>query len=185
MYPTKTIVLDRDGVINQDSDAYVKTCEELIPVTGSLEAIRALHQCGYRVIIATNQSGLGRGLFDQYSLAKIHNKLCSMVEDAGGMILGIFYCPHLPDFGCNCRKPNTGLLVQAEMEFGISLKGCHFVGDSLKDIQAALAFDMLPILVRTGKGKITEQTLTKGNFPVIPVYDDLHSVAESLTHKKG
>ena len=169
----KVVVLDRDGVINQDSDDYIKTADEWIPVEGSIEAISALSTSGYRVMVATNQSGIGRKLFDEYALAQIHHKLCSLVEDAGGLIDGIFYCPHTPDQGCQCRKPATGLLQQIETEFECSLRGCTFVGDSYKDMQAALAFGCKPVLVRTGKGVQTEQRLREENLNEIPVYDNL------------
>ena len=170
-----TIVLDRDGVINHDSDDYVKNEDEWIPITGSMDAIAKLHQKDYQVIVATNQSGLARGYFDEVALAAIHQKLNLMVEEAGGLVSAIFYCPHLPGANCQCRKPKTGLFDQAEKELEIALADSYLVGDSLKDLQAALAFRMRPILVRTGKGRETELSL-KGRIKVdTPVFDNLEA----------
>lgn len=174
----KVVVLDRDGVINQDSDSYIKSADEWLPVDGSIDAIARLSNSGYKVFIATNQSGIGRKLFDEYALAQIHSKLCSMVEESGGFIDGIFYCPHTPEENCQCRKPGVGLLKQIESEFACSLAGASFVGDSYKDIQAALAFGCAPILVRTGKGAETEKRIQLEKLPGIPVYDDLASAVQ-------
>ena len=177
----KIIVLDRDGVINEDSDDYIKSPEEWLPVIGSMEALAALKQRGYHVAVATNQSGLGRQLFDEIALANIHHKMCSMAEDNGGFIDGIFYCPHLPDAGCHCRKPATGLLEQIESELNVELAGSFFIGDSLKDLQAALAFNMQPVLVRTGKGLITESRLHELEEGSVQVFDCLaHFVKHGL-----
>jgi D-glycero-D-manno-heptose 1,7-bisphosphate phosphatase len=177
---SKTIVLDRDGVINQDSENYIKSHEEWVPIPGSIEAIALLHAAGYRILVATNQSGLARGLFDEYALAKIHQKLCSVVEEAGGIISGIFYCPHSSDENCLCRKPKTGLLSQAEEEFGDSLKGSYFVGDSLRDLIAGKSFAMRPVLVRTGNGHATENELSDAKLADIPVFDDLLTATQEL-----
>ena len=125
------------------------------------------------MVVATNQSGLARKYFDEKKLSEMHLFLCSMVEEAGGVIEGIFYCPHHPDEGCSCRKPETGLLQQIEKEFACKLQGCYFVGDSLQDIEAARAFDCNPILVRTGKGLITEQLLSESNGLSVSTHDDL------------
>lgn len=176
----KTIVLDRDGVINEDSDNYIKSPEEWLPIVGSLDAISLLHNNNYRVAVATNQSGLARGLFDEYVLARIHQTMCESVEEKGGFIEGVFYCPHGPDEGCMCRKPATGLLDQIEKEFQCVLRGTYFIGDSLKDLQAALAFEMQPILVRTGKGSITEGQLATLDTAEVPVFDDLLIAVKSL-----
>ena len=177
---TKTIVLDRDGVINKDSPNYIKSHKEWIPIPGSLEAISSLHQAGFYVLIATNQSGLARGLFDEFELAKIHHKLCSMVEEEGGFVSGIFYCPHSADDECECRKPNTGMLIQAENELGVSLDGSPFVGDSLKDLEAATAHGMRPILVRTGNGSATEQQIDGTNLSHVSIYDDLQQAVVDI-----
>ena len=176
----KIIVLDRDGVINRDSDEYIKSAEEFVPIAGSIEAIADLSKAGFTVTIATNQSGLARDLFDEEKLSEMHHLLCSMVEQAGGSIDGIFYCPHHPDDSCACRKPRTGLLEQIEKEFGSKLQGSFFVGDSLKDIQAARAFACRPILVRTGKGLTTEQALLKEGAQDVQVFDDLASAVQNI-----
>ncbi|MDA0278867.1 MAG: D-glycero-beta-D-manno-heptose 1,7-bisphosphate 7-phosphatase [Proteobacteria bacterium] len=169
----KIIVLDRDGVINHDSNDYIKSAEEFLPIDNSIFAIARLCAAGFKVVVATNQSGLARKYFNVEQLSEIHHLLCSMVEEAGGVIDGIFYCPHHPDEDCSCRKPRTGLLQQIEKELACRLQGCYFVGDSMKDLEAALAFDCNPILVRTGKGLITEQLLIESNDLSVPTYDDL------------
>lgn len=169
----KIIVLDRDGVINHDSDDYIKSAEEFEPVDGSIDAIAKLSCAGYRIAIATNQSGLARNYFDEEKLSEIHHLLCSMVEEAGGLIDGIFYCPHLPDDNCDCRKPKTGLLEQIEKEFSCEVRGYHFIGDSLKDIEAATAHGCLPVLVRTGKGTKTERQLAQQSVTDVPTFDCL------------
>jgi len=176
----KIIVLDRDGVINQDSDNYIRSPEEFIPIAGSIEAIANLSNAGFTVCIATNQSGIGRGYFDEEALSDMHHLLCSMVEQAGGSIDGIFYCPHLPDGNCACRKPKTGLLEQIEKEFSVELGNSYFVGDSLKDIQAAVTFGCKPILVRTGKGGITERALLEESTLEAAIYDDLSSAVADI-----
>ena len=176
----KTVILDRDGVINEDSDEYIKSAEEFIPISSSLDAIASLHRAGFRIAVASNQSGLGRSLFDEFALANIHHKLCSMAEAAGGFVDGIFYCPHRPEDGCSCRKPGTGLLEQIEREYSCSLRNCYFVGDSLKDIQAARAYGLKPVLVRTGNGAKTEQELLYDGSSAVPVFDDLAAAAEKL-----
>ncbi len=169
----KIIALDRDGVINRDSDDYIKSSDEFLPIEGSIEAIVRLSNAGFTVTIATNQSGLARGYFDEEKLSEMHHLLCSMVEARGGKVDGIFYCPHLPDEGCACRKPRTGLLQQIENEFACKLEGSYFVGDSMKDIQAARAFGCQPILVRTGKGLLTEQALLQEGEKDVAVFDCL------------
>lgn len=171
------IILDRDGVINHDSDDYIKNEEEWFPLAGSIEAISNLSQAGFTVCVATNQSGLGRGLYDEYALARMHGLMCSLVEDAGGTINGIFYCPHTPSDNCQCRKPATGLLDQIESQFNKPVKGSWFVGDTQKDIGAALAKGCKPILVLTGKGSYTRDTMAVEALENIPVFDDLFSAA--------
>ncbi|MEQ8955153.1 MAG: D-glycero-beta-D-manno-heptose 1,7-bisphosphate 7-phosphatase [Gammaproteobacteria bacterium] len=174
------IVLDRDGVINHDSDDYIKSPDEFEPIDGSLDAIALLSNNGFRLAVATNQSGLARGLFDHYQLARIHQKLLSAVEQQGGYIEGIFFCPHGPEEGCNCRKPRTGLIEQVENEFGESVLGCYLVGDSLRDLQAASTYGCVPVLVRTGNGKITEQELADKALGDVQVFDDLLAFARTL-----
>lgn len=179
------IILDRDGVINHDSDEYIKSEEEWFPLAGSIEAISNLSQAGFTVCVATNQSGLGRGLYDEFALARMHELMCNLVEDAGGHIDGIFYCPHTPDAGCHCRKPATGLLEQIEEQFGTSVSGSWFVGDTEKDIDAALAKSCKPILVLTGKGSFTRDTMDPNKLADIPVFDDLFSASMFIIAEHG
>ena len=178
------IVLDRDGVINEDSDDYIKTADEWIPIEGSLEAIATLTARGYRLAVATNQSGLARGLFDEYALANIHQKLLASVEDKGGLIEGIFFCPHGPDESCSCRKPGTGLLTRIEQELGVSLAGQAFVGDSLTDLHAAQSFNMRAVLVRTGKGAETERQLQSLTEQKVEIFDCLAEFVSAETAAK-
>jgi len=154
----KLIILDRDGVINHDRNDYVKSADEWLPIHGSIEAIAKLHAAGFTVVVATNQSGLARGKFDLDDLEAMHEKLTNLVEEQGAELGAIFYCPHAPDDNCKCRKPMPGLLDAIEAEFNTSVESCFFVGDSLRDLQAAITKGCKPILVRTGNG---EKTLTQ------------------------
>ena len=179
------VILDRDGVINEDSDDYIRTVEQWRPIPGSLQAIVDLSRAGFRIAIATNQSGLARGYFDLDTLEAFHAGLCERVEAAGGEIAGIFYCPHHPDDGCDCRKPATGLLDAIERELGESVRGACFVGDSLKDLQAARARDCRPILVLTGKGHATARSLQADEASIadagaIEIYADLATAAAAI-----
>jgi len=176
----KVVVLDRDGVINADSAEYIKAADEFQPIPGSIEAIAKLHKNGFKIFVATNQSGLSRKLFDEYVLAQIHQKLCFLVEEIGGFIEGIFFCPHLPEDNCTCRKPHIGLLKQIEVEFDCSIAGSYFVGDSLKDIQAAKAFGCLPILVSTGNGITTQSLLKKHAYGDVLLVEDLAEAADYI-----
>ncbi|MCU7904774.1 MAG: D-glycero-beta-D-manno-heptose 1,7-bisphosphate 7-phosphatase [Candidatus Thiodiazotropha sp. (ex Epidulcina cf. delphinae)] len=178
----KLIILDRDGVINQDSDAYIKSPEEWIPIEGSLQAIARLSRAGYRVFVATNQSGLSRGLFTVETLNAIHRKMSDAVQQVGGHIDAILFCPHGPNDGCSCRKPKTGLYEEISRRTQQSLKEVPVVGDSLRDIQAAIAVEARPILVRSGKGEATFAHLIK-TLPGVSVYKDLFSVAEQLLNE--
>ncbi|GAA6151412.1 D-glycero-beta-D-manno-heptose 1,7-bisphosphate 7-phosphatase [Pseudoteredinibacter isoporae] len=184
----KLVILDRDGVINHDSADYIKSAEEWQPIEGSLEAIAKLSRLGFTVVIATNQSGLARGLFDLDDLEAMHSKLTEMVETRGGNIAAIFYCPHGPDDNCSCRKPKTGLVDAIEVEFDVCAEGAPFVGDSLRDLQTGLAKGCQPILVRTGKG---EQTLAKlageplSGLENTPVFDDLAAAAAYIADHFG
>jgi D-glycero-D-manno-heptose 1,7-bisphosphate phosphatase len=182
------LVLDRDGVVNQDSDEYIRSERDWIPIPGSVEAIARLSLAGYRVAIATNQSGLNRGYFTLDDLDSIHNRLSTMVEEQGGNIAGIFYCPHRPDENCNCRKPDIGLLQAIERELGEPVAGCYFVGDSLKDLQAGQAMGCKPVLVLTGKGQLTRDQLNAGNADVtdpqaIPVYENLADAVAAILER--
>lgn len=150
----KLIILDRDGVINIDSDAFIKSPDEWVPVPGSLEAITRLNHAGYRVVVATNQSGVGRGLFDLETLNLIHRKMHRMVQEAGGSIEAVFFCPDVDEANPN-RKPNPGMLFEAGRRLKCGLQGVPVVGDSVRDIRAARAASALPLLVRSGKGAAT------------------------------
>lgn len=179
--PLKLIVLDRDGVINEDSDAYVKTLEEWIPIPGSLQAIARLSQAGWTVAVATNQSGLARGMFDASTLDDMHFKMQQLVMEQGGRIDLIVHCPHGPDAGCECRKPKPGLFRTIAEHFGLAdLKGVPVVGDSHRDLHAGLMLGGTPYLVRTGKGLRTlEGTLPSGT----QVFDDLAAVVDNMLEK--
>jgi D-glycero-D-manno-heptose 1,7-bisphosphate phosphatase len=174
---TKLIILDRDGVINADSDAYIKTPAEWHPIPGSMEAIARLNQQGYRVAIATNQAGVARGLFTMDGLNAIHHKLHQTAQACGAHIDAIFFCPHATEDNCDCRKPKPGMLEQIAAHYAADLAGIWFVGDTGGDLQAALAVDCQPVLVKTGKG---ERTLAKPLPPGTRVFDDLAAVADQL-----
>ena len=174
----KLIILDRDGVINQDSDEFIKSPAEWIPIPGSLEAIARLNQAGYRVVVATNQSGVARGLFDVSTLNAIHQKLHTAAQQVGADVDAIFYCPHAADDNCDCRKPKPGMLYTIATRFNTSLKGVPNVGDSLRDLQAGYGVGCVPYLVMTGKG---ERTLEKGGLPPgTLIFPNLASVVDSL-----
>lgn len=158
----KLVVLDRDGVVNFDSVNFIKNTNEWIPIPGSLEAIALLNQSGYRVVIATNQSGISRGLFDMVTLNAIHDKMHKALGQLGGRVDAIFYCPHSADDNCSCRKPKPGMMEEIGHRFGMDMKSSPMVGDALRDLQAGAALGMQPILVRTGKG---EETLAAGGLP--------------------
>jgi D-glycero-D-manno-heptose 1,7-bisphosphate phosphatase len=153
----KLIVLDRDGVINYDSAQFVKSPNEWKPIPGSLEAIAQLHQAGYRVVVATNQSGVGRGLLEMSTLNAIHEKMHRMLSQVGGRIDAIFYCPHSAEANCACRKPKPGLFEEISSRFNASLDGVPCVGDSQRDLECAVHVHGQPILVLTGKGEKTVQ----------------------------
>ena len=151
----KLVILDRDGVINHDSPEYIKSADEWIPIDGSIDAIARLYRTGFTVVLATNQAGLARGKFDLDDLEAMHEKLTRLVEEQGAELGAIFYCPHHPDDKCKCRKPMPGMVDAIEAEFNISAEGFYFVGDSLRDLQAAVTKGCKPILVKTGNGKKT------------------------------
>jgi D-glycero-D-manno-heptose 1,7-bisphosphate phosphatase len=171
------VMIDRDGVINEDSDDFIKSVAEWRPIEGSLEAIADLHRAGRRIAIVTNQSGVGRGLFDEQTLAAIHHHMRERVRAAGGELSGIFYCPHLPEDGCDCRKPRPGMFRALERELGVSVIGAPYIGDRLSDIEAAQAVGARPMLVRTGTGAMTEALLAERN---VAVFDDLRAAVRSL-----
>lgn len=175
----KLIILDRDGVINYDSAQFIKSPDEWKPIPGSLEAIARLNQWGYRVVVATNQSGVGRGLFEMDTLNAIHEKMIKACALAGGRIDAIFFCPHPADSTCECRKPKPGLLKEIAARYNTSLEGVPTVGDSLRDLHAGVAVGCKPYLVLTGKGTKTRQD---GNLPPdTEIFPDLASVAAELT----
>jgi D-glycero-D-manno-heptose 1,7-bisphosphate phosphatase len=175
----KIVILDRDGVINQDSDAFIKSPEEWQAIPGSLEAIGRLNHAGYRVVVATNQSGIARGLFDMQALNAIHHKMHNELGRYGAHLDAIFFCPHGPEDACRCRKPAPGLFEEIARRFHCHCEGAPAIGDSLRDIQAAHAIGAQPILVRTGKG-----ALTLAQDPEladrIPVYGDLAEAVDAL-----
>lgn len=179
----KLIILDRDGVINEDSDDYIKSPDEFIPIAGALTAIARLKQAGYTVVVATNQAGVGRGLFDLGTLDAIHEKLHRELGRVGGSLDGIFFCPHHPDEACECRKPKPGLLLEIARRFQVSLESVPVIGDALRDVEAARAVGALPILVRTGKGMRTLGSHSAQLHDVM-IYDDLAQVVESLVSSK-
>lgn len=180
----KTIILDRDGVINQDSDDFIKSVDEWQPIPGSLEAIALLHRHDYRIVVITNQSGIGRGLFSLATLNDIHRHMLSETRKKGGLIEAIFFCPHAPDAGCNCRKPLTGMYKDMANRLKIEMNGVPAVGDSMRDLLAAHAVGALPVLVKTGKGKNTARILKSKESPLSPAevisYKDLASFADAL-----
>ena len=178
------VILDRDGVINLDSENFIKSEDEWQPIPGSLEAIAALTRAGFTLAIASNQSGLARGLFDQAALDAMHAKMLGLINKAGGHISRIVACPHGPDDACDCRKPKPGMLEQLARHFDTSLEGVPVVGDSLRDLEAAEAVGARPILVRSGKGQRTEAALPE-RFARVAVYDDLAAVARALIDEAG
>lgn len=180
MKNSEIIILDRDGVINIDSPDYIKSAAEFEPLPGSIEAIARLFKSGFRIYVATNQAGLAKGKFDLQALRAMHQKLNDLVIQAGARIEQIFYCPHHPDEHCNCRKPAPGLLHQIAEHAGRSVFNQDFVGDSLKDIQAADAAGANPILVLTGNGTTTAQQIDGE----IPTFQDLASYADFRLNKR-
>lgn len=177
----KLIILDRDGVINQDSDQFIKSVDEWIPLANSLEAISLLNKHGYTVAIATNQSGIARGYYSEATLHDMHKKMAELLKLLNGKVDGIFYCPHGPDECCECRKPKPGLYLQIAKQFNTSLDGVIVIGDSFRDLEAALAVNAKPILVKTGKGlKTLENHKNELKTHKIPVFDDLKAAVDNL-----
>jgi D-glycero-D-manno-heptose 1,7-bisphosphate phosphatase len=173
----KLAILDRDGVINFDSDNFIKSPSEWRPIPGSIEAIARLNQHGYRIAVASNQSGIGRGLFDMATLNAINDKMMELVFRQGGRIDAVFFCPHTPSEECNCRKPRTGMFEEIAARFHAELKGVPCIGDSLKDMQAADAVGAQPILVMTGKGAKTRE---EGGLPKKTLF--FEDLAEASRH---
>jgi D-glycero-D-manno-heptose 1,7-bisphosphate phosphatase len=182
----KLVILDRDGTINADSDDYIKSPEEWEPLPGALQAIASLNHSGWRVVVASNQSGIGRGMFDTTALNAMHDKLHRQLASHGGKIDAIFYCPHTPEDRCDCRKPAHGLFTQIGERFGVDLTGVPAVGDSLRDVQAAQAAGCELHAVKTGKAK---QLLANGLPETWPsqtvVHEDLSAFAQYLIGREG
>jgi len=174
------VILDRDGVINRDSPNYIKSAREWLPLPGSIDAIARLSKSGYSVAVASNQSGIARGLFDRNALRGMHAKLRRLVRAAGGNVDRIVVCPHAPDAGCACRKPKPELLHRLARYFDAELSDVAFVGDSLKDVQAAVTAGAVPILVRTGNGRNVESEHASA-LAGVRIFDDLAAAANYLT----
>jgi D-glycero-D-manno-heptose 1,7-bisphosphate phosphatase len=176
----KLIILDRDGVINRDSDAYIKSPDEWIPIPGSLEAIAKLNRAGYTVTVASNQSGLSRGYFDLQTLSAIHHKMDDMLSQLGGRVEGVFFCPHAPRDKCACRKPQPGLLLDISQRFSTPLDDVFYIGDTLSDLRCAKQAGALPVLVETGKGERTLLEKDANGFDDVPVFSDLAEAVDAL-----
>jgi D-glycero-D-manno-heptose 1,7-bisphosphate phosphatase len=180
----KLCILDRDGTINEDSDQYIKSPGEWLPLPHALEAIAKLNHAGWHVVVVTNQSGLGRGLFDMASLNAMHTKMHTMLAAVGGRVDAIFYCPHAPEEFCNCRKPASGLYEQVAERYGVDLTGMPTVGDSVRDLVAGAAVGCVPHLVLTGKSEgLRDTPLPEGFPPQTQVHRDLMAFAEHLVHQ--
>ncbi|OOZ40093.1 D-glycero-beta-D-manno-heptose-1,7-bisphosphate 7-phosphatase [Solemya pervernicosa gill symbiont] len=179
----KLVILDRDGVINEDSDDFIKTPDEWVPIPGSLEAIARLNSAGYRVVVITNQSGIARGLFDTETLISIHDKMHNLLAEMGGEVEAVLFCPHGPKDDCSCRKPRGGMFKQLASRLGIDLNGVPAVGDSGRDLEAAASAGALPVLVRSGKG---ERTLASGiSLEAIPLFENLAAFVDSYLAEEG
>ncbi|HEY9445500.1 MAG TPA: D-glycero-beta-D-manno-heptose 1,7-bisphosphate 7-phosphatase [Burkholderiales bacterium] len=174
----KLVILDRDGVINYDSAAFIKSPEEWRPIPGSLEAITRLNQAGFHVVVATNQSGVGRGLFEMATLNAIHDKMHHALAEVGGRIDAVFFCPHAQEAGCDCRKPRAGLLHEIARRFNVTLEGVPVIGDAHRDLEAAAAIHARPILVLTGKGQKTKRE--GGLPPGTEIYASLNAAVDIL-----
>ena len=190
MTPTKLIILDRDGTINEDRDDYVKSPDEWVPIPGALEAIARLNHAGWHTVVATNQSGLGRGTFDMTTLNAMHTKMNQLLAKQGGRIDAVFFCPHAPSDACRCRKPMPGLFEQIGERFGVDLTDVPVVGDTRRDLQAGVAVGCQPHLVRTGKAaRLNADEITElcNAVPGTMVHADLAAFAEHLiqTERKG
>jgi D-glycero-D-manno-heptose 1,7-bisphosphate phosphatase len=174
----KLVILDRDGVINFGSPQFIKSPEEWKPIPGSLEAIARLNQAGWRVVVATNQSGIGRGLFDMATLNAIHDKMLRALAQVGGRIDALFFCPHAAELNCPCRKPRPGMFEEIARRFNVDLAGVPAIGDALRDLQTAAAVGARPMLVLTGKGRAT---LAAGGLPPrTEVFEDLADAVQHL-----
>ena len=183
----KLVILDRDGTINEDRDDFVKSPEEWVPIPGSLEAIARLNHAGWHTVIATNQSGLARGLFDMAALNAIHARMNRELAEVGGRIDAVFFCPHGPDDGCLCRKPLPGLFTTIGERYGVALRETYAVGDSLRDLQAGVAAGCAPHFVRTGKGAALDAAALRALVKVVPhavIHADLAGFAQQLIQRE-
>jgi len=181
----KLVILDRDGTINEDRDDYVKSADEWVPIPGALEAIARLNHAGWHVVIATNQAGIGRGLFDMAALNEMHLKMNSMLARVGGRVDAVFFCPHAPEDGCDCRKPLPGLFHQIAQRYGMKLDAVPVVGDSLRDLQAGVAAGCPPHFVRTGKGALLDEAALNALLQQVPgtqVHANLVAFVEHFAH---
>lgn len=180
----KLIILDRDGVINHDSDKFIKSADEWEPIAGSMEAIANLTHLGYTIVICSNQSGLGREIFSIEELNSMHEKMHKLAEQAGGQIAAVFFCPHTPDHNCECRKPKPGLILEACERFNVdSIENIMMIGDSARDLEAIYSAGGIPVLVKTGNGK---KTLSKDKIPPgTLVFENLLEVSEYLANKEN
>ena len=182
----KLVILDRDGTINADSDEYIKSPEEWQPLPGALEAVARLNHAGWHVVIASNQSGLGRGLFDVASLNAMHAKMHKMLAAVGGRVDAVFYCPHSPDEGCDCRKPKPGLFLQIGERYGVDLANVPTAGDSLRDLQAGAAAGCEPHLLLTGMGQACRGVPLPPEYPPnTRVHDDLAAFVDFLLEREA
>lgn len=182
----KLVILDRDGTINEDRDDFVKSPDEWVPLPGALEGIARLNHHGWHVVLATNQSGLGRGLFDMAALNAMHLKMTGMLATLGGRVDAIFFCPHTADEGCECRKPLPGLFEQIAQRYGMQMSGVPVVGDTLRDLQAGTVLGCEPHLVRTGKmaGRSDEEVeAVAAQVPGTRIHADLAAFADYLVHR--
>ena len=176
---SKLIILDRDGVINKNSKSYIKNKNEWAPIEGSIKAISRLSEHGFKILVATNQSGIGRGLFNNHDLDKIHLKMSSAIRSMGGHIEGIYYCPHKPEDGCNCRKPKTGLIDKIEKKLNIKVEKAILIGDSMSDIILANSINALPILLKTGNGEATLKELKNTDIRYL-CFDNLAEATKAI-----
>ena len=187
MTPLKLVILDRDGTINEDRDDYVKSPDEWVPLPGALEAISRLNHAGWHTVVATNQSGLARGIFDTGTLNAVHVKMNQALARFGGRIDAVFFCPHGPDDGCSCRKPRPGMLQTIGERYGVAMHETYAVGDSLRDLEAAVAAGCAPHLVRTGKGARLDDAQLAELCALVPgtvVHADLAAFAEHLVQRQ-
>jgi D-glycero-D-manno-heptose 1,7-bisphosphate phosphatase len=182
----RLVILDRDGTINEDSDDFVTTAEEWRPIPGALEAIARLHRGGWRAVIASNQSGIGRGLIEPGALVAMQDKMRGLLSNLGGEVDGFFFCPHRPEEGCNCRKPKPGLLVEIGRRYQTSLEAVPVIGDAVRDMEAAMAVHARPMLVLTGHGQASlEQLRAEGREREVEVFADLAAAADALLREHG